>query len=55
MREDARAIGLWCLMPLSTYFSIIGEENQSTQRKPMTCCKLLTNFIMSHDEREKLV
>jgi hypothetical protein len=24
-------------------------ENRSTQRKPLTCCKSLTNFITSHD------
>jgi len=25
--------------------SFIGGGNQCTQRKPVTCCKLLTNFI----------
>jgi hypothetical protein len=25
--------------------SFIGEGKRSTQRKPLTCCKLLTNFI----------
>jgi hypothetical protein len=44
--------GLWCLMPLSTisqlyhgHPSFIGGGNQSTQRKPLTCRKSLTNFI----------
>lgn len=52
MREDARAR---VMVFNATYFSIIGEENRSTPRKSPTCCKLLTNVIMSHDEREKLV
>jgi len=25
--------------------SFIGRGNQSTQRKPLTCCKSLTNFL----------
>jgi len=25
--------------------SFIGRENWSTRRKPLTCCKSLTNFI----------
>ena len=39
--------GLWCLTPLSHLYCgdrVIGGGNQSTQRKPLTCCKLLTNF-----------
>ena len=45
--------GLWCLMPLSTNFnfvavSLIGGGNRRTQRKPLTCCKSLTNFITYH-------
>jgi len=38
-------------MPLSTIFQLynggqfIGGGNNSTQRKPSTCCKWLTNFI----------
>jgi uncharacterized membrane protein (DUF485 family) len=37
-------LGLWCLMPLSKYFSyimvvsFIAGGNQSTWRKPPTCC-----------------
>jgi hypothetical protein len=45
-------LALWCLMPLSTlsYLYIVvvsftGEGNRSTQRKPPTCRKSLTNFI----------
>ena len=43
-------LGLWCLMPCSTIFqnltiSFIGEGNRSIQRKPLTCCKTLSNFI----------
>jgi len=45
---------LLCLTPLSTIFqltyivavSFIGGENRSTLRKPLTCRKLLTNFII---------
>ena len=47
-----KGLGLWYLMPLSTIFqnlyivviSFIGGGNQSTWRKPLTCCKSLTNF-----------
>jgi hypothetical protein len=48
---ECRFIGLWCLMPLSTILSyimavsFIGWGNRSTQRKPPTCRKSLTNFI----------
>ena len=44
-------LGLWRLTPLSTIFqlfcgvSFIGGGNQSTQRKPPTYRKSLTNFI----------
>ena len=39
--------GLWCLMPLSTLVQLYhgGGGNMSTQRKPLTCRKSLTNFI----------
>jgi len=40
-------LGLWCLTPLSHLYCgdrVIGGGNRSTQRKPLTCCKLLTNF-----------
>jgi len=43
--------GLWCLTPLSKYFScivavsFIGRGNWSTRRIPPTCHKSLTNFI----------
>jgi hypothetical protein len=42
---------LECLTSFSKIFqlyrggSFIGEGNQSTRRKPLTCCKSLTNFI----------
>jgi hypothetical protein len=47
---EAAFIGLVCLMPLSTIFQLHfvyhgGQLNQSTQRKPPTCRKSLTNFI----------
>ena len=44
-------VGLWCLTTFSTIFQLyrgchfIGEGNRSTQRKPSTCRKSLTNFI----------
>jgi hypothetical protein len=45
---------LLCLTPLSTLFqlyimavSFIGGGNQSTWKKPLTCCKSLTN--LSHN------
>jgi hypothetical protein len=42
--------GLWCLTSQQyfSYFvavSFIGGGNQSSQRKPLTCRKSLTNFI----------
>ena len=45
-----KGLTLWCLMP--QYFSyivevsFIGGRIQNTQRKPPTCCKSLTNFII---------
>jgi len=42
-------VDLWCLMPLSQYFSyivavsFIGGGNRSTLGKPLTCRKSLTN------------
>ena len=42
---------LWCLTPLSKYFSymvavsFIGEGIRRIRIKPPTCCKSLTNFI----------
>ena len=47
-------LGLWCLTPLSTIIqlyrivavSFIGRGNRSTRRKPPTCRKFLTNFII---------
>ena len=42
---------LWCLTPLSQYFSyivavsFIGGGNRNTWSKLPTCCKSLTNFI----------
>ena len=44
--------GLWCLTPFSTIFqyimavSFICGGNRSTQNKPPTCRKSLTNFII---------
>jgi hypothetical protein len=41
-------MSLWCLMPLSIVaISFIGGGNESTQRKPPTCRKVLTN--LSHN------
>ena len=44
--------GLWSLTPLSKYFSyivvfsFIGGGNRCTRRKPSTCRKSMTNFIV---------
>jgi len=49
--KSNKGLGLWCLTPLSKYFSymvavsFIGGGNRSTRRKPPTCRKSLTNFI----------
>ena len=40
--------GVWCLMPLSTYFSyIVVVSFMSTPRKPPTCSKSMTD--LSHN------
>ena len=50
--EKKSRLRLWSLMPLSTIFQLYGAVsfidggNQSTRRKPPTCCKPLTNFII---------
>jgi amino acid transporter len=39
-------LGLWCLTTLSILFQLYhGGGNRSTQRKPLTCRKSLTNFM----------
>jgi len=45
-------LGLWCLTHFQQFFSyivavsVIAGGNRNTRRKPQTCHKSLTNFIM---------
>ena len=50
--EKKSRLRLWSLMPLSTIFQLYGAVsfidggNQSTRRKPPTCCKPLTSQVV---------